>query len=64
MSAPSTNTDTQIDRHRVPLIGIGLAVVFAFALMFILSGWLGSEDDTPEGAALQVQGNSAISTEN
>ena len=64
MSAPQTNLDKQGRRHRGPLVGMAIVVVFAVGLMFI---WLMDEssggqtpDDTaatPEAAATPVVSN-------
>lgn len=40
MSAPDTDPKRQAKRHKVPLIGIGAAVVFAFIIGVILMGVL------------------------
>lgn len=51
MSAPETNTEKQAKRHRGPLIGIGLCLVFVVVLT---AGWIilaGQEAEDPAGAA-------------
>lgn len=69
MSAPRTNVERQKARHRAPLIGIALSLVFA-ALIFIaylayeVGGGTSPEDTGPQvevtpglGATLEPEGN-------
>lgn len=56
MSAPDTNLKTQKRRHRGPLIGIGLAVVFAVSIILY---WVFQEVATtgnPQGADTRTEG--------
>jgi len=48
MSASSTNIDTQKKRHRGPLFGIALSLVFAGALFFGFLAWTVYLADNPE----------------
>ena len=41
MSAPKTNLEKQRRRHAVPLIGLGLVVVFAALVVVLLLFWQG-----------------------
>ena len=55
MSAPQTNLDKQGRRHRGPLVGMAIVVVFAVGLMFI---WLMDESSggqTPGDAAVKPE---------
>lgn len=53
MSAPDTNIDKQVRRHRGPLFGIAIATAFAGILFALLTGWTAyngespADDDTP-----------------
>ena len=56
MSAPRTNIETQARRHRGPLIGMALVVIFGVTLIVY---WLLEEAataDTPRSDAVQVDG--------
>ena len=55
MSAPDTDLDAQKRKHRPSLVGIGLVVAFALALLAGLLVWVVANGDTPEGADVQVQ---------
>ncbi len=57
MSAPNTNIDKQKRRHRGPLIGMALVVIFALALTVF---WLLDEAataDNPQGGNAQIDGS-------
>lgn len=56
MSAPDTNTEKQEDRHKAPLGGMALAVIFAGVLLIGLVIFLIVGGNTPEGADVQVDG--------
>ena len=56
MSAPDTNTEKQQDRHRAPLGGMALAVIFAVVLLIGLVMFLILGGDDPEGADTQIDG--------
>ncbi len=60
MSAPDTNLEKQEKRHKGPLIGMGLGVVFAIVVIAFLVGWIG---DNPRDGALQVDPAPVTSTQ-
>ena len=63
MSAPDTNIDKQKKRHKGPLGGIALALIFA-GILFV--GYVAFEilaGDAPEGAETQVDGRTGEVTE-
>lgn len=47
MSAPETNIDKQVRRHRGPLYGIAAAVILVAVLFFAFLGWTVEEDVPP-----------------
>lgn len=56
MSAPQTNIETQKRRHRGPIIGIVLVVIFALVLLFVQMMYV-AEDGTPvDNGAAQIDG--------
>ncbi len=56
MSAPDTNIEKQKSRHKGPLIGITIGVIFAFVLLAGLATWVVWDGGEPEGAELQIDG--------
>ena len=54
MSAPDTNIEKQQERHKGPLAGMTLAVLFASVLLAGLVIWTFAQGDDPEGAAVQI----------
>lgn len=59
MSAPETNIDKQVRRHRGPLYGIVLAVALVAALFGVLLLWTSDEGPAPAGA--DTAGQSSLS---
>ncbi|KFI31490.1 hypothetical protein CN97_10850 [Haematobacter massiliensis] len=56
MSAPNTNIEKQTRRHRGPLIGMMLVVIFAVGIIFF---WLARDTANapgPDGADVQIDG--------
>lgn len=51
MSSPKTNIEKQTKRHRGPLIGVGLAVLFGaiFTVLILNSAIPDDEDGSPDG---------------
>ncbi|KZY36379.1 hypothetical protein A3731_34310 [Roseovarius sp. HI0049] len=56
LSAPKTNIEKQERRHKVPLIGMVLVVLFASALLAALIIWLGYQGNEPGNAAPEIDG--------
>lgn len=56
MSAPDTNLEKQKRRHKGPLGGIRLALLFAALLFVGFLIWTFAQGDEPEGADAQVDG--------
>lgn len=56
MSPPDTNLDKQTRRHRGPLIGMLLAVLFVTGALVYYFVYLAAEGDTPGSAEEQVDG--------
>ena len=54
MSAPRTNIEKQERRHRGPLIGIAIVVVFALLTLLARAMFVSEEAGVPEGADEQV----------
>lgn len=49
MSAPDTNVDRQKRRHKIPLLGMGGVIAFAFVLLAGLVVWLSAgTDEAPD----------------
>lgn len=62
MSAPNTNIEKQTRRHRGPLIGMTLVVIFAVGIIFF---WLARDTANapgPEGADVQIDGRTGQPT--
>ena len=55
MSAPQTNVEKQAKRHRLPLTGFVVVVVFALTLLLGLIIWVAMRGESPEGADVQQQ---------
>lgn len=56
MSAPKTDLDKQEKRHRGPLRGMAIVVIFALVLLAALMTWVSSDGGVPEGADVQIDG--------
>lgn len=56
MSAPDTDPEKQVKRHRPSLIGIGVVVVLALAMLLALITYVADRGGTPEGAEQQIDG--------
>jgi hypothetical protein len=56
LSAPEPDLETAKRRHKGPLIGIALAVVFASVLLVALLLWLGYLGNEPGNEAPQIDG--------
>lgn len=56
MSAPDTNIDKQEARHKPALMGIRGVVVFAAVLFLGFLGWVAWSGQTPDDAAVKVDG--------
>ena len=56
MSAPKTDIEKQERRHKGPLIGIAIAVIFASVLLVALLLWLGYLGNEPGNAAPEIDG--------
>ena len=56
MSAPDTHIETQKAKHKGPLIGMGLGLVFALGLLAALVIYIVDDAGVPEGAAVQIDG--------
>ena len=54
MSAPQTNVETQVERHRGPILGISTVLIFASILLAIFVAFVVVRGGTPEGAETQV----------
>lgn len=54
MSAPKTNLEKQEERHKGPLTGIRLVVLFALILLVGLVIFFAVGGDSPEGADSQI----------
>ena len=59
MSAPKTDLDKQEKRHRGPLGGMALAVVFALVLLVALITWLSANGNDPVAEG-QTEGGTGI----
>lgn len=55
MSAPTTNIDTQVSRHRTPIWGIIAAIAFGAAMGAAIM-YTATDTDNPETAAVQIDG--------
>ena len=56
MSAPDTDPEKQAKRHRPSLIGMGIVVVLALAMLLALITFVVDRGGAPEGAEEQVDG--------
>ena len=56
MSAPNTNIEKQAERHRGPLSGMAIGLMFAGILLLGLIGWTVYNGGEPSGAETQVDG--------
>ena len=56
MSAPDTDIKKQEKDHKGPLIGMAFGVAFAGVLLIGFLVWLSANGETPEGAAVQIDG--------
>ncbi|HNE17981.1 MAG TPA: hypothetical protein PLL39_18215 [Rhodocyclaceae bacterium] len=62
MSAPQTDPEKQFNRHRVPIIGMALVVLFAFGVILY---WLFEEvrqSDPPPQPPAEMSGSSGEGT--
>ncbi len=57
MSAPKTDIDKQEKRHRGPLRGMAIVVVFTLILLAGLMFWTSGNGNDPEGADTQIDGS-------
>lgn len=64
MSAPQTNVEKEVKRHRPPLAGFILVVSFALALLVGLIIWAFAAGDDPEGAELQMESGVGVEEAN
>ena len=55
MSAPHTNVEKQVKRHKAPLMGIIGVLIFAGLLLLGLLFWLSSTGNEPETAETQIE---------
>ncbi|WP_145109533.1 hypothetical protein [Cereibacter sediminicola] len=56
MSASDNNIDKQKRRHRGPLIGIAVVVIFALGYLVWWFGYEVAEGNPPQGADVQMDG--------
>ncbi len=56
MSAPQTNIEKQKRKHKGPLIGMAIGVVFAVGMLALLIGYTADEAGAPDGAEIQIDG--------
>jgi len=56
MSAPKTNIETQQRRHKGPLIGMAVVVVFALSLLLWLTMRTVEEGQPAQGETTQIDG--------
>ena len=56
MSAPQTNVDTQVKRHRPSILGISGVLIFSTILLILFIMFVVNRGGEPEGAATQVDG--------
>ncbi len=62
MSAPDTNLEKQKRRHRGPLIGMALGVLFVGVIFLWMTGVVAFEGQTPQGAETQIDGRTGEQT--
>jgi hypothetical protein len=60
MSAPKTDLEKQEKQHKVPLVGMGIAVAFALVLFVGLIIWMSANGNTPENADEQIDGRTGV----
>ena len=56
MSAPDTDPEKQVKRHRPSLIGIAAVVALALVLLFAFVTFVVDRGGVPEGAEEQIDG--------
>ena len=56
MSAPDTNTEKQVEKHKAPLGGMAIAVGAGVILLILLITFIAVGGDDPVGADAQVDG--------
>mgnify|MGYP006924590682 CR=1 FL=1 len=59
MSAPDTNTEKQVEKHKTPLMGMLGVAIFAGVLLLALAFWIsatGNEPGEEDDAALSTPG--------
>lgn len=62
MSAPQTNLEKQKRRHRGPLIGITLGLLFVAGIFLWMFGTVAEEGQPPQGAETQIDGRTGEQT--
>lgn len=55
MTAPNTNVEKQAKRHRGPLVGIVVVIVFAIIMAFVWAGGDDLTDDDAQDGTAEVQ---------
>ena len=55
MSAPDTNVEKQVKRHKTPLAGMAIAGAFSGLLLLAFLLWLSANGNTPEETGPQVE---------
>lgn len=63
MSAPNTNTETQVKRHKGPLWGMALVGLFVAGMFLALAAWVADDGGVPEGAETQIDGRTGAVVE-
>ena len=65
MSAPNTDIDTQEQRHKPALLGMGAAVGCVAILLALSVGWTVYQGGTPQGTEVQIDSRTgaAVSAE-
>ncbi len=63
MSAPHTNVETQKRRHRAPLIGMVVVVVFALTALFFLMMNTAEEGTPVDSQGGSIDGRTGLPTE-
>ena len=56
MSAPDTNTEKQVEKHKAPLGGMAIAVGAGIILLILLITFVAVGGEEPDGANAQVDG--------
>lgn len=54
MSAPQTNIEKQKRKHKGPLIGMAVGVLFALGMLVLLIGYVTDKGGVPQGADTQI----------